>query len=135
MEIILHLQNQVNRSFSRQLADRIKFLFDASKEEYPEKVAILPESVRNFVGFMQSVTILKYPDVVLSPSKNIRAQWHIGPNRHFAVEFLPTGDAHFVIFTPDPMHPEKTIRMSGIVSVDSLMETTKPHGVLSWSSQ
>jgi hypothetical protein len=58
-----------------------------------------------------------------------------GPNRHFAVEFLPTGDAHFVIFTPDPMHPDKTIRMSGLASVDSLMETVQPHGVLTWSSQ
>jgi len=33
------------------------------------------------------------------------------------------------------MHPEKTIRMSGIASVDSLMETVQPHGVLLWSSQ
>lgn len=135
LEIILHVRNQLNISFSEQLADRIMFLFDASKEEYPDEVAILPESLRSFVGFLQSAKNLKYPDVVLSPSKNIRAQWRTGPNRHFAVEFLPTGDAHFVIFSPDPMHPEKTIRMSGIVSVDSLMETVQPLGVLLWSSQ
>ncbi|MCK4618543.1 MAG: hypothetical protein KAT52_01220 [Desulfobacterales bacterium] len=135
LEIILHVRNQLNINFARQLANRLKFLFDASKEEYPEEVAILPESLRNFVGFLQSAINLKYPDVVLSPSKNIRAQWRTGPNRHFAVEFLPTGDAHFVIFSPDPMHPEKTIRMSGLASVDSLMETVQPHGVLSWSSQ
>jgi hypothetical protein len=135
LEIILHVRNQLNISFSKQLADRLEFLFDASKEEYPDEVAILPESLRSFVGFMQSAINLKYPDVVLSPSKNIRAQWRTGPNRHFAVEFLPTGDAHFVIFSPDPMHPEKTIRMSGLASVDSLMETVQPHGVLSWSSQ
>ena len=135
LEIILHVRNQLNINFSKQLADRIKFLFDISKEEYPEEVAILPQSLRNFVGFLQSATNLRYPDVVLSPSKNIRAQWRTGPNRHFAVEFLPTGDAHFVIFTPDPMHPDKTIRMSGLASVDSLMETVQPHGVLTWSSQ
>lgn len=135
LEIILHVRNQLNINFSKQLADRLEFLFDASKEEYPEEVAILPESLRNFVSFLQSATNLRYPDVVLSPSKNIRAQWRTGPNRHFAVEFLPTGDAHFVIFTPDPMHPDKTIRMSGLASVDSLMETVQPHGVLTWSSQ
>ena len=135
LEIILHVRNQLNINFAQQFADRIKFLFDASKEEYPEEVAILPESLRNFVGFLQSTINLKYPDVVLSPSKNIRVQWRTGPNRHFAVEFLPTGDAHFVIFSPDPRHPEKTIRLSGLASVDSLMETVQPHGVLSWSSQ
>ena len=135
LEIILHVRNQLNISFSKQLADRLEFLFDASKEEYPDEVAILPESLRSFVGFLQSAKNLNYPDVVLSPSKNIRVQWRTGPNRHFAVEFLPTGDTHFVIFSPDPMHPEKTIRMSGIVSVDSLMETVRPHGVLTWSSQ
>ncbi len=135
LEIILHVRNQLNISFSKQLADRLEFLFDASKEEYADEVAILPESLSSFVGFMQSAKNLNYPDVVLSPSKNIRVQWRTGPNRHFAVEFLPTGDTHFVIFSPDPMHPEKTIRMSGIVSVDSLMETVQPHGVLTWSSQ
>lgn len=135
LEIISHVRNQLNISFSQQLADRIKFLFDASKEEYPEEVAILPESLSSFVSFLHSATSLKYPDVVLSPSKNICTQWRAGPNRHFAVEFFPTGDAHFVIFTPDPIHPEKTVRISGIVSVDSLMQTVTPHGVLSWCSQ
>jgi hypothetical protein len=72
LEIILHVRNQLNINFSKQLADRINFLFDVSKEEYPEEVAILPESLRNFVSFLQSETNLKYPDVVLSPSKNIR---------------------------------------------------------------
>ena len=114
---------------------RIQFLFEASKEEYPAEVAILPDSLKNFVGFLQTEPDLKYPDVVLSPSKNIRAQWRTAPNRHFAVEFLPTGDAHFVIFSPDPKHPDKTNRMSGLVSVDSLMQTAQPHGILSWCSK
>ena len=75
----------------------------------------------------------KYPDIVSSPSKNIRAQWRTRPNRHFAVEFFPTGDAHFVIFSPDSSHPEKTKRLSGITSIETLLETVKPQGVLAWS--
>jgi len=133
-EIIKFLNDQINITFSKRLANRIQFLIEASKEEYPDEVAILPESLKNFVSFLQAKPNLKYPDVVLSPSKNIRAQWRTAPNRHFAVEFLPTGDAHFVIFTPDPKHPDKTNRMSGIVSVDSLMPTAQPQGVLSWCS-
>ena len=131
---IVKFLNQMNITFFKRLASRIQFLFDTSKEECPDEVAILPESLKNFVSFLQAEPNLKYPDLVLSPSKNIRAQWRTAPNRHFAVEFLPTGNAHFVIFAPDPKHPEKTIRISGIVSIDSLMPIAQPHGVLSWCS-
>lgn len=133
-EIVLYLNSKVNISFSKRIADRIKFLFEAAKEEYPEEVAILPESIKNFVSFLQSEPNLKYPDVVLSPEKNICTQWRTAPNRHFSAEFLPTGDARFVIFSPDPKHPDKINRMSGIVSVDSLMQIAQPHGVLTWCS-
>lgn len=135
LEIISHVRSQLNVNFAQQLADRLKFLVDAAKEEHPDEVAVLPESLRNFVSFLQFQTNLNYPDVVLSPSKNIRVQWRAAPNRHFALEFLTTGEAHFVIFSPDPKHPEKTIRLSGLASVDSLMETVRPHGVLTWSSR
>ena len=134
-QILAFLNSKLDIPFAKRLADRIQFLFDVSKEEYPDEVAILPESLRNFSGFLQSATKLRYPDVMLSPAKNICTQWRAAPNRHFSAEFLSTGDVHFVIFTPDPMYPEKTTRMSGIVSVDSLLETARPHGVLSWTSQ
>jgi len=134
-EIISHIRSHLRADFAHQLASRLEFLVEAAREEYPDEVAILPESLRNFISFLQSGTDLKYPDVMLAPSKNIRAQWRTAPNRHFAVEFLATGDAQFVVFSPDPNHPESTIRLTGLVSIDSLMETVRPHGVLSWSSQ
>ena len=134
-EIIEHVRHQLNLNFNHRLSDRLNFLFEASKEEDPDDMAIAPDSLKHFIGFIQSVPHLKYPDLVLSPSKNIRALWRTGPNRHFAVEFLTTGDVYFVIFSPDQKHPEKIIRLSGQVSVDSLMETAQPHGVITWSSQ
>jgi hypothetical protein len=132
---IVKFLNQVNIAFSKRLADRIQFLLEASKEECPDEGTISPESLKNFVSFLQSVPNLKYPDVVLSPDKNIFTQWRTAPNRHFSVEFLPTDDVRFVIFAPDPKHPDKINRMSGIVSVDSLMQTVQPLGVLSWCAQ
>ncbi|MBN1546406.1 MAG: hypothetical protein JW902_07090 [Syntrophaceae bacterium] len=132
---IVKFLNQTTIAFPKRLAERIQFLFEASKEEYPDEVAILPESLKNFVSFLQTEPNLKYPDVVLSPDKNICAQWRTAPNRHFSVEFLPTGDARFVIFSPDPKQPDKINRISGIVSLDSLMRTAQPHGVRSWCAQ
>jgi len=134
-EIISHVRSHLKADFSHQLADRLEFLLEAASEEYPDEVAILPESLRNFVSFLQSGPDLKYPDVMLTPSKNIRAQWRTAPNRHFAVEFSATGNAQFVVFSPDPNLPESTIRLTGLVSIDSLIETVRPHEVLSWSSQ
>ena len=134
-EIISYVRGHLKVDFARQLADRLEFLLEAASEEYPEEVAILPESLRNFVSFLQSAPDLKYPDVMLTPSRNIRAQWRTAPNRHFAVDFSATGNAQFVVFSPDPNHPESTIRLTGLVSIDSLIETVRPHAVLSWSSQ
>jgi len=134
-ELVSHIERQLNIDFAERLASRIQFLVEVSKEEYPDEIAIISDSLRNFVGFLQSTPNLNYPDIVLTPSKNIRVQWRTTNNRHFAVEFLPAGNTKFVVFSPDQNHPERTIRLSGLVSVDSLMETVKPHGILSWSSR
>jgi hypothetical protein len=128
--IISYIRSQLKADFAQQLADRLEFLYEVSHEEHPNEIAIMPESLSNFVALLQTETHLKYPDVVLSPSNNIRVQWRTAPNRHFAVEFLNSGDAQFVIFSPDPCHPEKTIRSSGIASIDSLMEIARAYGVL-----
>jgi len=132
-EIISYLRKHLNVDFAQRVAARLEFLVDVAKEENPSESAISPESLSNFIAFIQSNPGLAYPDIVLSPSKNIRAQWRVAPNRHFAVEFLTTGDAHFVVFSPDPNHPERTMRLSGIVSVDSLMRIVEPNGVLHWA--
>ena len=134
-EIISHIRTQLKVDYAQQLADRLEFLVDAAKEERADENSILPESLKNFLSFIQSTTCLGYPDVVLSPSKNIRAQWRNGPNQHFAVEFLETGEARFVIFSPDPNYPERAVRLSGLAMVDSLMEIAVPHGILKWSSR
>ncbi|HUU53064.1 MAG TPA: hypothetical protein VMW44_00320 [Candidatus Bathyarchaeia archaeon] len=120
--------------FAHELAVRLNFLHEAVNED-PDEVPISIESLRNFISFLRNTTNLKYPNVVLTPSNEIRAQWRTAPNRHFAVVFLPTGEARFVIFSPNPKDPDKIDRLSGITSVDSLMETIRPHRVLEWASQ
>jgi len=134
-ELISFIRKELKKSFSEKLANRLSFLYKVSQEESPGEEAISFESLRNFIFFLNTSTKLKYPDVVLSPLNNIRAQWRAASNRHFAAEFLPTGDVSFVIFSPDFKKTEKIIRLSGITSVESLIDTTAPHGVLHWASQ
>jgi hypothetical protein len=121
--------------FAERLANRLEYLVEASQEEYPYQSPISSESLRWFVYLLISTPNLVYPDVVLSPSGNIRVEWHAARNRHFAIEFSPDGNARFVVFAPDSKHPMKTSRFSGIVSVEALIETVRPYGVLKWSLQ
>lgn len=126
--------DETNIRFSRRLAARLHFLYDAVLED-PDEDPVPIESLVNFIRFLQDTPNLKYPEVVLTPSNEISAQWRTEPNRHFAVVFQMTGETRFVIFTPNSKDSKKTDRLSGITSVDTLMELVEPHGVLDWAVQ
>ncbi len=120
--------------FAKELAAKLNFLNKVVDED-PDEDSISIDSMRNFISFLQNTTNLKCPNVALTPSNEIHAQWRTAPNRHFAAVFLPTEETRFVIFTPNSKNPEMTDRISGLTSVDSLLETIQPHKVLEWASK
>lgn len=134
-KLISYIRDESDVEFAQELADRLNSLFEAAKEEDPDEVPISPESLSNFIGFLQKTTNLRRPDVVLTPSNEICAQWRTAPNRHFSVVFLPSGETRYVIFTPNLGDPDKIDRLSGITYVDSLIDTAEPHRVLEWASK
>ncbi len=119
--------------FAQELAVKLNLLNEVIIED-PVEDSISIDSMRNFISFLQNTTNLKCPNVALTPSNEIHAQWRTAPNRHFAAVFLQTGETRFVIFTPNSKDPEMTDRISGLTSVDSLLETIQPHKVLEWAS-
>ena len=125
----------LNAPFADRLARRIRLLLDAAKEE--EQVTEQPslDSLRNLLYFFQTQPGLRYPDLVLSPPGFFRAEWYVSPTRYFAAEFLPGGDSRFVVFGPNRLHSQKTLRLSGTVSVDLLSEAVRPFGVFEWASE
>jgi len=120
--------------FAQELAVKLNFLNEVVNED-PDEDSISIDSMRNFISFLQNTTNLKCPNVALTPSNEIHAQWRTAPNRHFAAVFLPTGETRFVIFTPNSKDPEMIDRISGLTSADSLLETIQPHKVLEWASK
>ena len=120
--------------FAHDLAIKLNFLNEVVNED-PDEDSISIDSMRNFISFLQNTTNLKCPNLALTPSNEIHAQWRTAPNRHFAAVFLPTGETRFVIFTPNSKDPEMTDRISGLTSADSLLETIQPHKVLEWASK
>ena len=134
-ELISYIRSSRLVSFARKLAKRLEFLVKVTEEEAPDQSGLSPASLRMFIKFLQLAPDLKCPGVVLSPSGNARVQWLAAPNKRFVAEFYPDGEVRFVIFHPDLERPDFTIRLSGIASVESLLNTAEPHGVLEWAGQ
>lgn len=115
-----------------KIANRLITLFKDSKEEDPYSPAITPGSLRNFIKFLELYPNVKYPSISLTPEHNIYVSWRDQHNRIFSVHFLPNGDTRFVIFTPNYRHPERKIRVSGITTVDVLIEETVAPYRVNW---
>ncbi len=132
--LLVSIRYNKNISYAQRLADRLRDLYDSVLED-PDEEPLTPDSLINFIYFLSETQGLRYPDVSLTPTNEIRAQWRTAPNRHFAVSFSSMGDARFVIFKPNSDDPDRIDRFSGITSIATLIETTRPHRVLEWTSE
>lgn len=115
-----------------EIANRLIMLFKDSKEEDPYGTGITADSLRNFIRFLELYPNLKYPSISLTPEHNIYVSWKYEHNRVFSIHFLPNKDTRFVIFVPNDRHLERTTRISGITTVDILIETVSPYKVTDW---
>jgi hypothetical protein len=132
-DLISFVRNHVPLTYSASLANRLEYLREASIEEAPEQASISENSLQAFVSFITGEPRLSEPDVVLTYTGNIRAEWHKSRKEHFAVEFLPNGQVRYVVFSRDPVHAKRTDRASGQASAETLMAKVKPFHVLAWA--
>lgn len=133
-DLISYVRNHVRLAYSGSLANRLEYLRGASIEEAPEQAPISVSSLQSFVSFITREPRLAEPDLVLTYSGNIRAEWHKSRKEHFSVEFLPNGQVRYVVFTRDPDHATRTDRTSGLVSAETVMAKIKPFNVLAWAA-
>ena len=122
-------------SYAERLYKRICYLNEVTEEEYPSEELISTQSLEGFIKFIKSPVHFKYPDITITPDGNIRIQWQQDKNHHLAVEFISHTEAKYVVFSPDPVHPVKTARISGKVSIDSVIIAIQPFKALEWSTE
>ena len=134
-ELIFRIKRSRMISYRESLANRLLMLYNDAKEEDPDCNGIAAESLRNFINFIKLHTDIKYPTISLTPDYNIYASWRGEQNRVFSVHFLPNTDVRFVMFKPNDRHPERKIRISGIATIDILMETLTPYCIEDWISE
>ena len=131
-ELIFQIRIPTSIPNNECLANRLIVLFNDAKEEDSNSPGIAVGSLRKFYHFLEEFNNLKYPNITLTPDNNIYASWEGEQNRLFGVHFLPDGNTNFVIIKPNDRHPERTIRLSGIATFDSLMDIVVPNGVNEW---
>lgn len=134
-ELIYRIKISKPIPYREDLAKRLLVLYYDAKEEDPECVGIAAESLRSFNDFIHLHTNLKRPIISLTPDYNIYASWRDEQNRVFSIHFLPNADVRFVMFKPNVKRPERTIRVSGSATIDTLMETVDPDCLEEWISE
>ena len=132
-DLISFIRNHLRLAHASNIASRLEYLRETCIEEAPEQAPISVQSLQGFIFFLQRESNLAEPDIVITYAGNIRAEWHRSRKEHFAVEFLPTGQVRYVVFSSDLNHPSRTDRTFGVVSAESLMGKVSPFNVLSWS--
>lgn len=120
-------------SYGEKLANRLGTLIEAYCDENQGRF-LSADSLRGFVGFLEANPTFNYPALTVSPAGNLYAQWKSGNDKLLSIHFLPTGDARFVIFKPNPKHTGRSVHMSCSTTIDTLADAVVPHGVHEWAT-
>jgi hypothetical protein len=107
-------------------------LFDSAKEDDPSSLGIEIGSLHSFFRFVQLYPTLRIPAISLTPEYHIYISWKLAKNKLFSVRFLPNGDARFVAFTQNKLHPNKINRLYGTTTADLIMQTIKAYDIFDW---
>lgn len=128
--LLEHVRTGLLAPYRERLAERLRALFIAAEED---DISPSAPSLQNLVRFMQTHRTIRYPDVVLMPDGNFRAEWRRSARQMLALEFLGNGEVRFLVFAPDRKDPIKTIRAAGSAPMDSVMDIVSGFGVSSWA--
>jgi hypothetical protein len=110
--------------FKIRLAARIEALQVSFAEDYDGRQPS-PRSFDGLIDFLEASPPSGYPDLTLTPSGDCYAEWR-GSHGKVAIEFLASGDARYLVFRPNPRHPQRTDRLTGTTTTDALSETMAP---------
>jgi hypothetical protein len=115
-------------SFKARLAERIDTLVVAFEEDY-EGHQPSARSIDGLIDFLAASPPSQYPDLTFTPAGDCYAEWRSLRGK-VAIEFLASGDARYLVFRPNPRHPQRTDRLTGTTTTDALSETMAPLALL-----
>lgn len=108
---------------------RLDFLFEPDDGQ---DVRISPGSMRQFLQFMQKNRKLRFPAIVITDKKNIKAIWRVSGNEIFWIEFEPNGDVTYLAFFPNDKRSDGIERTSALSTAEDVSARAKTIGALRW---
>lgn len=129
---LLVLRTTVDQGIAERLVNRIGELYTNVRADLPDYSEPSISSLDALIQFITNVEHPAYPQILLTPTGNLRAKWKKPNRQHFAVEFLPSNYVRWVVFCSDPDDPGKQFRIAGTVSIKNLMSSVNPFGVNQW---
>lgn len=125
LDSVLNRLHGTQLPFNARLAERIKHLSVAFAEDYDGR-QMSAHSIVGFIDFLESAPPSGYPNLTLTPAGDCNAEWHGSHGRKVAIEFLDSGDARYLLFRPNPKHPQRIDRLIGTSTIDALAESMAP---------
>jgi hypothetical protein len=129
LQALIHRLQATGITYKNRLSDRIIKLSAAFAEDY-EGNTLSVRSLAGLVDFLESSPSSIYPDLTATPGGDVYAEWHGPEGRLLTIEFLDSGDARYLLFRPNPKHPQRVDRLSGTTTTDALPETVAPLALL-----
>ncbi len=102
------------------LTDRLGEMLADFKADYDGK-SLVADSLRGLFAFLRENTPVRLPKLTATPQGNLYAKWSRSQRDFASIEFLPSGDARYVVFKPNPLHQGQTVKRSGFVTNDCLL--------------
>ena len=112
-----------------RLKRRLDFLFEPDDGQ---DVRISPGSMRQFLQFVQKEPKLRFPAIVVTDRKNIKAIWQASESQIFWIEFEPNGDVSYLAFSPNKTRSDGIERVSALSAVEVVLRRAKEIGALAW---
>lgn len=112
-----------------RLKRRLNFLFEPDDGQ---DVRISPGSMRQFLQFMQNNRKLRFPAIVITDKKNVKAIWRASESEIFWIEFEPNGDVTYLAFFPNDKRSDGIERTSALSTAEDVSARAKTMGALGW---
>lgn len=131
-EALVSLES-AGRQDASDIVERLTELDQLIREE-SAGAGLSEGSIKSFVRFMCDNTSIRRPYISASPDNELYATWKGPSPRRLSVRFLDR-DAKFVLMIPNVRHDLQQTILSGLTTVDTLIDTVAPHGALTWLQQ
>lgn len=102
-----------------RLADRLSGLATAFAEGY-HNGSLSHRAIDALVTFLDADASFGYPDLTATPAGDLYAESRSARGPTLTIEFLDSGGTRYLVFGPNPGHPQRTDRLTGFTTADAL---------------